>query len=116
MRKALGIAAMAGLFLLLLSALVVASPPESALARHIEPPTIPPDVMLTALVSPDGMLAAQANGGSQGARMDVRLDVPPMDGLKRQPEGRHDANGRVLTAPRYAQSVYQVFRVEAAGG
>ena len=83
MRKALGIVAMAGLFLLLLSALVVASPQESALARHIEPPTIPPDVMLTALVSPDGMLAAQANGGSQGARMDVRLDVPPMDGLKR---------------------------------
>ena len=35
--------------------------------------------------------------------MDVRLDVPPMDGLKRQPEGRRDANGRVLTAPRYAQ-------------
>ena len=105
-RKALGIVAMAGLFLLLLSALVVASPQESALARHIEPPTIPPDVMLT----------AQANGGSQGARMDVRLDVPPIDGLKRQPEGRRDANGRVLTAPRYAQSVYQVFRVEAAGG
>ena len=116
MRKALGIAAMAGLFLLLLSALVVASPQESALARHIEPPTIPPDVMLTALASPDGTLAVRANPGPQGTRMDARLDAPPMDGLKRQPEGRHDANGRVLTAPRYAQSVYQVFRAELAGG
>ena len=48
--------------------------------------------------------------------MDARLDAPPTDGLRRQPEGRRDANGRVLTAPRYAQSVYQVFRAEAAGG
>ena len=63
-RKALGIAAMAGLFLLLLSALVVASPQESVSARRME----------------------------------------------------RDANGRVLTAPRYAQSVYQVFRAELAGG
>ena len=62
------------------------------------------------------MIAAQANGGAQGARMDARLDAPPTDGLRRQPEGRHDANGRVLTAPRYAQSVYQVFRTELAGG
>ena len=42
MRKALGVAAMVGLFLLLLSALVVASPQEGALTRRIEPPTVPP--------------------------------------------------------------------------
>ena len=116
MRKALGIAAMAGLFLLLLSALVVASPQEGALTRRVEPPTMPPDVALAAMPSADGMIAAQANGGAQGARVDARLDVLPMDGLRRQPEGRRDANGRVLTAPRYAQSVYQVFRAETAGG
>ena len=116
MRKALGIAAMAGLFLLLLSALVVASPQEGALARRVEPPTMPPDVALAAMPSADGMIATQANAGVQGTRMDARLDAPPTDGLRRQPEGRHDANGRVLTAPRYAQSVYQVFRTELAGG
>ena len=33
------------------------------------------------------MIAAQANGGAQGARMDARLDAPPTDGLRRQPGG-----------------------------
>lgn len=116
MRKALGIAAIAGLFLLLLSALVVTSPQEGVSARRMEPPGVPPDAAVVALASPDGTLAAQANAGPQGTRVNARLDAPPIDGLKRQPEGRRDANGRVLTAPRYAQSVYQVFRVEAAGG
>ena len=116
MRKALGIAAMAGLFLLLLSALVVASPQEGVPARRMEPPTVPPDATVAALALAEGTLAAQANAGVQGTRMDARLDAPPTDGLRRQPEGRHDANGRVLTAPRYAQSVYQVFRAELAGG
>ena len=115
-RKALEIAALAGLFLLLLSALVVASPQEGAPARRMEPPTVPPDAAVVALASPDGTLAVRANPGPQGTRMDARLDAPPADGLRRQPEGRHDANGRVLTAPRYAQSVYQVFRAELAGG
>lgn len=116
MRKALETAALAGLFLLLLSALVVASPQEGAPARRMEPPTVPPDAAVAALASAEGTLAAQANAGPQGTRMDARLDAPPTDGLRRQPEGRHDANGRVLTAPRYAQSVYQVFRAELAGG
>ena len=116
MQKALGVAAMAGLFLLLLSALVVASPQEGALTRRIEPPTVPPDAVLAAMASTDGTLAAQANSGAQGTRMDARLDAPPTEGLRRESEGRRDANGRVLTAPRYAQSVYQVFRAEAAGG
>ena len=111
MRKALGVAAMVGLFLLLLSALVVASPQEGALTRRIEP-----DAALAAMASIDGTLAAQANSGAQGTRMDARLDAPPTEGLRRESEGRRDANGRVLTAPRYAQSVYQVFRAEAAGG
>ena len=116
MRKALGVAAMVGLFLLLLSALVVASPQEGALTRRIEPPTVPPDAALAAMVLPDGTLAPQANNGTQSVRMDVQLDAPPAAGVVCQLQGRRDANGRVLTAPRYVQSVYQVFRAEAAGG
>ena len=98
MRKALGIAAIAGLFLLLLSALVVTSPQEGMPARRMEPPTVPPDAAVVALASPDGTLAVRANPGPQGTRMDARLDAPPMDGLKRQPEGRHDANVTTIIA------------------
>ena len=80
MRKALGVAAMVGLFLLLLSALVVASPQEGALTPRIEPPTVPPDAALAAMVLPDGTLATQANNGTQSVRMDVQLDAPPAAG------------------------------------
>ena len=106
MRKALGVAAMVGLFLLLLSALVVASPQEGALTRRIEPPTVPPDAVLAAMASTDGTLAAQANSGAQGTLMDARLDAPPTEGLRRESEGRRDANGRVLTAPRYLSLIH----------
>ncbi len=116
MRKALGVALGAGLLLLLLSALVVAMPQDGAAPRRPQPPSAPPDAVLTAAALPDGAQPPQAVSGGWSARTGVRMDLPPQDIAMGGPDGRRDANGRVITAARYAASVYQVFRAEAAGG
>ena len=111
MRKALMGVLLTGLFLLLLSALVV-SPEETA-----EPMPLPPREYHAAFLPMTALNDAAAG----------QLQSP-------QPEAREaaagvllaaavcclccvcDSNGRVLTAARYENSVYQVFRPEVAGG
>ena len=112
MRKALYAVLLSALFLLLLSALVVPSEaaeplPAGSLPAHLHAafclpvPAVPP----------------------QGEQM------PASGGLHLLPSmlpalfagaillfGVRDANGRVLSAVRYENSVYQLFRPEVAGG
>ena len=116
MRKVLATALGTGLLLLLLSALVVAMPQDGVTPYRPEPPAAPPDAVLMAAAVPDGAQPPQTVGGGWCTRTGVRMDLPPQDIAMGGPDGRRDANGRVLTAARYATSVYQVFRVEAAGG
>ena len=114
MRRALWAALGAGMLLWLLSALVVAVPPDGA----AEPPAPPRAVEAAAVAMP-------AQGarpvGEPAPRAPLRTDAAPPPqmraGIACAPlSGRRDANGRVLTHRRYAASVYQVFRAEAAGG
>ena len=67
MRKALGVALGAGLLLLLLSALVVAMPQDGAAPRGPQPPSAPPDAVLTAAALPDGARrVVRAHGRQDG--------------------------------------------------
>lgn len=116
MRRVLGTALCAGLFVLLLSALVVAAPQEGEPPRRAEPPAMPVETAIAALVPVDARQAAQAAAGAQDTGAARPAALPAQAPLPAGPDGGRDANGRVLTAARYAASVYQVFRAEAAGG
>ncbi len=111
MRKALYAVLVSGLFLLLLSALVVT--PEAP-----EMPSEPLPANLQAVFRPlvSAVLPEAASVPAQ-PHVSVSLAALPvlMTGLL-LPSGVRDANGRILTAIRYENSVYQLFRPEVAGG
>ena len=111
-RKAVYALLLSGLFLLLLSALVVTPQTEAAQA----PAPLPP-MQAQAAVLPQP--AADGCGAAQARPLDVRAALVCLlaacaFSLPRL--AHRDSNGRVLRAHRYENSVYQVFRPEVAGG
>ena len=111
MRNVLFTLLFAGLFLLLLSALVVSAPPDGA-----EPM---PSVPVNAALLPQPAQACEANGlSAMRPLLSHSLWLCAVLAVLCLPAASHnrDANGRVLTAVRYENSVYQVFRPEVAGG
>lgn len=113
MRKALEAVLLAGLFLLLLSALVVTpeTPAEAAA------PVLPEQ--MHAVFAPAILPPVQETAQERLRAADVSMAVLCALALTacalpcRAPA---DANGRIVTASRYENSVYQVFRPEVAGG
>ena len=114
MRRVLEAILLAGLFLLMLSALVVT--PEDALP----PPPAPPLSSMQAVFLPAPPPMAQApqaaQGGASAAVQNLQaLLVCLLAGGLILP-GLRDSNGRILRHARYERCVYQVFRPEVAGG
>lgn len=113
MRKALYAVLLTGLFVLMLSALVVT--PETA--------DVPAPADLTAdfravfrpLVSAMVPDTADVPSGRTDAAMAV-CHLPVLTPCAALLSCARDANGRVLSAVRYENSVYQLFRPEVAGG
>jgi hypothetical protein len=113
MRKALYAVLLTGLFVLMLSALVVT--PETAetpaavdLSADFHAAFHP----LVSVILPDAAaVTATQNADSAifGALPVLLFCAAPLSALR-------DANGRVLSAVRYENSVYQLFRPEVAGG
>ena len=113
MRRALFGIVLTGLFVLLLSALVVA--PEPAPSAFPAPP--PQD--FHAVLMPAAPPSAQADLSTPQSAEDMQpLSEAPRqtasDGLCRPASA--DSNGRVIRAMRYENSFYQLFRPEVAGG
>lgn len=113
MRKAFGVLLLGGLLLLLLSALVVTEADACLPEADVLPARTQPVLMMPASVA-----AAQQTDASVAPSTPVRaLCLLALAGACCLPAFHaHDANGRVLTAGRYENSVYQVFRAEVAGG
>lgn len=113
MRRVVYAVLLTGLFLLLLSALVVT--PETAEAQPV--PDLFADFhavfrpVVTAIL-PD---AADVPAMSGGLRM-LLCALPALLLCAASFAGFCDANGRVLSAVRYENSVYELFRPEVAGG
>ena len=113
MRKVLGTMLLAGLFLLMLSALVVT--PEDAMP----PPPLPPVANVKAAFVPAVSVTGewQAIACAPGsARQTPGAAVLPVLTALLPAAGERDSNGRILRHGRYENSVYQVFRPEVAGG
>lgn len=112
MRKVVYAVLLTGLFLLLLSALVVTPQTEAAQAPA---PLSPMQAQAAVLPQPaaDGCGAAQARPVEVRAAL-VCLLAACAFSLPRL--AHRDSNGRVIRALRYENSVYQVFRPEVAGG
>lgn len=109
-RKAVYALLLTGLFLLLLSALVVTPQIEAAPA-----PLAPMQAQAAVMPQP----ATDGCGAVQARPLDVRAALVCLlaacaFALPRL--AHRDSNGRVLCAHRYENSVYQVFRPEVAGG
>ena len=113
MRRALFGIVLTGLFVLLLSSLVVAPEPESA---DVSSP-LPQD--FHAVLMPAALPSAQADLTTPQSvdEMQMLSEAPRQtaaDGLCRPASS--DSNGRVIRAVRYENSFYQLFRPEVAGG
>lgn len=113
MRRALFGFLLTGLFVLLLSALVVA--PET------EPPAgisrTPHD--FHAVMIPAVLPAAQADLSVPEGTDDLQQHMLPAGQLSADGTGHpasSDSNGRILRTLRYENSFYQLFRPEVAGG
>lgn len=113
MRKALAVVFFAGLFLLMLSTLVVS--PDDASSVNVPPPS-PADFQAVVLPPsmPQPVCSADHFSTSEErcANDCVQLSFDPAVSTA----AIHDSNGRVLTSVRYENSVYQVFRAGVAGG
>lgn len=112
MRKAIYAVLLGGLFLLMLSALVVT--PQSGTEQA--PAPMPP-MRAQALMLP--RLPADGCGAAQVRPPDLRvawIGLFAAFALALPQPAHRDSNGRVLCAFRYENSVYQVFRPEVAGG
>lgn len=113
MRRVVYAVLLTGLFLLLLSALVVT--PETAEAQST--PDLSADFhavfrpVVTAIL-PEAAVAP-VNRLSQAEALCLLPVLPLCAALLSR---ACDANGRVLSAVRYENSVYQLFRPEVAGG
>lgn len=113
MRKVLYAVLLTGLFLLMLSALVVT--PEAADAQP--PVRMPLNVQAVFLPAVSTAVSDPAHLLSNRPDMRVMLSLVPVLLLcAALIWGVRDANGHVLTAVRYENSVYQVFHPEVAGG
>jgi len=112
MRRALWTICLAGLFLLMLSALIVT--PEDAAPREPVPP-LPANAQIFLAAAP-APAAQTADRESLGA--DMRFFFVLLCALFPAAAAAHkrDSNGRILTSARYVNSVYQLFRPEVAGG
>lgn len=111
MRRAVWTVVFAGVFLLLLSTLVVT--PEAA-----EPPDAPP-IPTDLQFAPAALPPVQAAQEGLQRRADAGMAPPAVCALCARSLPRLalcDANGRVVTAARYEKCVYQLFRAEVAGG
>ena len=113
MRKTAMAILLGGLFLLMLSALVVT--PGEALPP--EPPPLPRQYH--AVFMPPVDPPAPVSAGVPLQRVQPWLTEHAADAVI--PDGRHmpeacDSNGRVLHSARYENSVHEVFRAEVAGG
>ena len=113
MRRTLYAVLLAGLFLLMLSALVVT--PESV--ENQPPMRMPQDfhAIFRPVISAILPEAADAPAGRPAVQMILGF-LPLLCLCAVPPDGVRDANGRVLCALRYENSVYQLFRPEIAGG
>lgn len=115
MRKAFFVALLCGVFLLMLSALVVATPEDAS--GEAAAPVIPGNIQAALMPAPSSLpdQAGTASARPQSER--VLLMCVLSAALCCLPALlSHDANGRVLSAMRYENSFYQVFRAEVAGG
>lgn len=109
MRKILPALLLGGLFLLMLSALVTT--PQQERPAPIPPPAETAVGVLRQEQQPRAVCRQPRAGDGRTLRMRLRrADFPAL------PPRATDANGRVLTACRYENSVYQVFRAGVAGG
>lgn len=111
MRKALWAALLGGVFLLMLSALVVTPQDEAPLqSKRI----VPENAALCAMPQAAAIPAAQE--APQPARERAQQALPATETQPLPLPRETDANGRVLRATRYENCVYQVFRAGVAGG
>ena len=113
MRRAVYAVLLTGLFLLMLSALVVT--PETAVSQ----PEIDLSADFHAVFQPLVSAILPDAADVPSSRSDLRLlpfALPVILLGAALFSGVHDANGRVLSAVRYENSVYQLFRPEVAGG
>ncbi len=113
MRKALYAVLLTGLFVLLLSALVVS--PETAETPAEWNPPADFHAVFRPVIS--AVLPAAADVPSNRISESAGIWILPVLFLCAAPLlALRDANGRVLCAVRYENSVYQLFRPEVAGG
>ena len=113
MRRALYGILLAGLFLLMLSSLVVT--PENAASEL--PSHMPADIHATFRPLLSAMLPETTDAPVSRTAFRLILSALPLLSLCAVPiAGVRDANGRVLCSLRYENSVYQLFRPEVAGG
>ena len=110
MRKILPAVLLGGLFLLMLSALITTPQPEKN--APIPPP---PAETAVAVLRPQEQPQTARQQPRTGEGRALRLRPCHADLPMLSPRAT-DANGRVLTACRYENSVYQVFRAGVAGG
>lgn len=109
MRKILPAVLLGGLFLLMLSALITT--PQLQKPAPIPPPA----ETAAAVLRPQEQPQAACRQPRAGETRTLRLRLHRAD-LPMPPPRATDANGRVLTACRYENSVYQLFRAGVAGG
>jgi len=113
MRRALYAVLLTSLFLLLMSALVVT--PETAQVQPAADLSADFHAVFRPLVS--AVLPDAADAPSSRASHSIALCTLPVLLLcTALVSCARDANGRVLSAVRYENSVYQLFRPEVAGG
>jgi len=113
MRRALYAVLLTGLFLLMLSALVVT--PETADAQPAVDLSADFHAAFRPLVSAILPDAADAPAGRTSHSITL-CTLPVLLLCAALISCVRDANGRVLSAVRYENSVYQLFRPEVAGG
>ena len=113
MRKILGGMLLAGLFVLMLSALVVtpqdAEPPAVQQHRIRREAAFAPAIPAQRAETPSGVQVQSMRARPVSSLCTDTVSAAPA-------EGSRDANGRVLHAGRYESCVYQLFRAEVAGG
>ena len=113
-RKVWLAALLTGLFLLMLSALVVTPADEAAPVRLLPAPADQHAVLLP-MPAPQAPSSADAPARSPEWKLAVWSAVLAICCMAASAAQR-DANGHVLRSVRYENSVYQLFRPEMAGG
>lgn len=113
MRRVLYAVLLSGLFVLLLSALVV-TPEEAAVPQETD---LSADFHAVFRPVVSAILPDTADAPSARANISLLFSTLPVLFSCAAPLScARDANGRTLSAVRYENSVYQLFRPEVAGG